>query len=466
MDPSVALPVEETPVFTVSRLNARIKELLEATYPFIWVKGEISGLTVPASGHCYFTLKDGQSQIRAVMFRTQKRGLRFTPESGLQVLCFGHVTVYEPRGEYQVIIENMQPEGAGALQLAFEQLKKKLEAEGLFAPERKLPLPFCPQRIGIVTSSTGAAIRDILKIFQRSPYPLSVTLFPVRVQGRESAWEIAAAVECANTHRERLGLDLLIVGRGGGSIEDLWSFNEEIVARAIAASGIPIISAVGHEIDFTISDAVADMRAPTPTAAAEWVVSRLEVLERDLSAYTDRLRQAICNKVCACRQHASFLEKRLVSPVRRLEDLRIFVDDRSARLHLAFEHHLERLRAGCRRLDEKLALVSPLKSIRQHRDHVSRMEKELPVRYHNVLDKKRLGLQKYASQLDSLSPLAVLNRGYSITFRSADGAVVRSSPEVSAGDRVRVRLCRGTLECTVDKTVAEENPASAEKDKE
>ena len=452
--------IKEPGILTVSQLNGQIKSLLEASYRFIWVKGEISNFRIPASGHYYFTLKDEQSQMRAVFFRGQHRAMRFVPESGLQVLCQGRISVYEPRGEYQLIVEVMEPQGVGALQLAFEQLKRKLEAEGLFDSAIKRPLPICPQHIAIVTSSTGAAVQDILKIFQRSPYPLSITLLPVRVQGQEACLEIAAAIDLANSMAERFGWDLLIVGRGGGSLEDLWPFNEEVVARAIARSTIPIISAVGHEIDFTISDLAADLRAPTPTAAAEWVISQLERFQRELNVRRDRMQQIILQRIEVHKQKLEFLEKRLIDPKRRIQDLRMFVDERFERLHLAFMRRIEKLRTVQMHLTEKLRFCHPLKNIQQYRSLLNQSCRELALHHNKLLDKHRFQLQKYALQLESLSPLAVLARGYSITYRQSDGKVVRKSEEVEPGQDVRIRLGEGFLECTVRKTDKEDGPSS------
>jgi exodeoxyribonuclease VII large subunit len=451
--------LKEPGVLTVSELNGQIKSLLETSYRFVWVKGEISNFRIPASGHYYFTLKDEQSQMRAVFFRGQHRTLRFVPESGLQVLCQGRVSVYEPRGEYQLIVEIMEPQGVGALQLAFEQLKRKLEAEGLFDETVKRPLPLCPQHIAIVTSSTGAAVQDILKILERSPYPLSITVLPVRVQGQDASMEIAAAIDLANFLAERFKWDILIVGRGGGSLEDLWPFNEEAVARAISRSTLPVISAVGHEIDFTISDLAADLRAPTPTAAAEWIVSQLEQFRRELNAHRDRIRQIIEQRLEAHKQKLEFLEKRLIDPKRRIEDLRLFVDERFERLHLAFMRRVERLRTMQMHLTEKLRFCHPLKNIQQYRSLLNQSCKELALHHNKVLDKHRFRLQKYALQLESLSPLRVLARGYSITYRQPDGKLVRSSEDVEPGQDVRIRLAQGSLECTVRKTVKEDAPS-------
>jgi exodeoxyribonuclease VII large subunit len=439
-------------VFTVSELNIRIKALLESNYRFVWVKGEISNFRIPASGHYYFTLKDEQSQIRGVFFRTQHRHLRFIPEDGLQMICQGRISVYEPRGEYQLIVEIMEPQGRGTLQLAFEQLKKKLEVEGLFDPARKRPLPSYPQSIAIVTSPTGAAIRDILKILQRSPYPLTVTLLQVRVQGEEASREITAAIETANALLPQFQWELMIVGRGGGSVEDLWPFNEENVARAIAASQIPIISAVGHEIDFTISDLVSDLRAPTPTAAAEWVVSRLEGLQRELTKHRDHMLRAALQTIDSQKQRLHFLDRRLVDPKRRLQDLRLLVDDRLERLQLAFTRHMERLQTHHSHLYKRLLLVRPIKIIQHYQSIVEQFHRDITLHCRRQLENHRFQLKGFASKLESLSPLAVLGRGYSISFRLPEKAIIRKASDVHPGDGVLIRLAQGLLICTVHKS--------------
>jgi len=441
--------LEETGIFTVSRLNAEIKGLLESSYPFVWVKGEISNFRVPASGHCYFTLKDEHSQIRAVLFRTQHRNLRFAPESGMEVLCQGRLSVYEPRGEYQLIVEVMEPQGVGALQLAFEQLKKKLDSEGLFDPSLKRPLPMCPQRIAVITSPTGAAIRDILKVLQRSPCRISVTLIPVRVQGREASGEIAFAIQTACALADIYKWDLIIMGRGGGSIEDLWPFNEEAVARAIVSSTIPVVSAVGHEIDITISDLAADLRAVTPTAAAEWVVSQMEWFLRELSRHLERIQQIVVQRVAEQRRKLEFLEKRLVDPKRRLQDLRLYVDDRLDRLQLAFVRRMEKLKTRQVHLAERLLLHIPDRQIRQYRTVLEERCRELLLLQRKVLDGYGFELQKCLVKLESINPLAVLSRGYSITYRGHDNRVVRTATDVSSGEEVRVRLSEGLLRCIV-----------------
>lgn len=441
---------EETCVFTVSELNARIRSLLESEFPYVWVCGEVSNFRVPASGHFYFTLKDAGSQLRAVMFRAQQRRLRFEPEAGLQVLCQGRITVYEPRGDYQLIVDVMEPQGLGALQLAFEQLKKRLEAEGLFDPARKKPLPVVPQRIAVVTSPTGAAIRDILKVLQRSPYALIVTLIPVRVQGEGAAEEIARAIQQAGALRDTFRWDVILVGRGGGSLEDLWAFNEEAVARAVADCPIPTISCVGHEIDVTISDMAADLRAPTPTAAAQWIVGRLEGVERDLSSLSERLRSTLERRVQRHREQLHHLAKRLRDPRRRITDRRLYVDDRLERLVLAFSGRLARLRMTHGHLAERLKLHRPSQRIESLRDRVNAVFRSLCVDQGKLLERSRFQLEHRAAQLESLNPLAILGRGYSITHRMPDGKIVRCAREVKEGQRVQIRLWQGALRCVVE----------------
>lgn len=443
---------EETGVLTVSKLNQQIRALLEGKFPFVWVKGEISNFRVPASGHFYFTLKDEQSQIHAVFFRAQNRFLRFLPEAGMQVICQARMSVYEPRGEYQIIVEVMEPLGVGSLQLAFEALKKKLEAEGLFESSRKKILPLCPQNICIVTSPTGAAIRDILKVFQRSPYPLSVTLFPVAVQGADARFEIAAAIESVNSLAGVKEWDLLIVGRGGGSLEDLWAFNEEIVARAIAGSAVPVISGVGHEIDFTIADMAADMRMPTPTAAAEWVVKRLEEFHRDLHGCRDKMVQIIRARLENLGMRLNFLEKRVTHPSRRLENLRLTLDDRVERLASAIGRRLERMRTAHSHLRDRLFYLNPQLQIQKCRAELNRECKGLVLHHHRILDGYRLRFQHDLSRLEALSPLAVLRRGYSIAYGLPEGKVLRKSEETAPGRKILVRLAEGQLQCLVEKT--------------
>ncbi len=447
---------EESGILTVSRLNQQIKTLLESHFPFVWVQGEISNFRVPSSGHFYFTLKDERSQISAVFFRQQNRFLRFLPQAGMQVICQARVGVYEPKGEYQVIVEVMEPAGVGALQLAFEQLKKKLEAEGLFDQARKKPLPLCPQNVCIVTSRTGAAIRDILKIFQRSPYPISATILPVAVQGPDARFEITEAIEAANNLSRIHEWDLMIVTRGGGSIEDLWPFNEEMVARAIAGSSIPTISAVGHEIDFTISDLAADLRMPTPSAAAQWVVGGLEKFHRDLHGCRDRMAQVVRQRVDTLYLKLKFLGSRIIHPQRRLEDLRLLLDDRLERIERAINRRIEKCSTLCAHLGDRLLYLNPDAQIQRRRAELNRECKELMLQQQRIFDGCRLEFEQAASRLEALSPLGVLNRGYSITYKAAGRKLVRKFSEVAPGEKVMVQLADGLLECCVESSRADD----------
>jgi len=426
--------------------------LLEQKFPFVWVKGEISNFRVPSSGHFYFTLKDAQSQINAVFFRAQNRFMRFVPESGMQVICQARLSVYEPRGEYQLIVEVMEPLGVGELQLAFEALKKKLSAEGLFDAARKKELPLCPQNICVITSKSGAAIRDILKVLEKSPYPVSVSLFPVAVQGPGARFEIAEAVASANMLSWRREWDIVIVGRGGGSLEDLWAFNEEMVARAISGSSIPVISAVGHEMDFTIADMVADFRTPTPTAAAEWVVKRLEEFHRELHGSRDRIVRMMKGRIENLGSMLQYLERRLTHPRRRLESMRLTLDDRLERLNLAVGRSLEKMRLSHGHLNARLLYLKPDARIRRCRAELNRLGKELVLHHHRILDGLRLKFQNNLSRLEAMNPLSVLMRGYSITSRVSDRKVITSSADTRPGEVVSVRLARGRLECLVETT--------------
>ena len=387
---------------TVSELSEIIKGTLESQLDTVWVVGEISNLRVPPSGHFYFTLKDDKSQIAAVMFRRQGATLRFTPESGMEVLCFGRVSLYSVRGDLQLYVESMEPRGQGALFLAFEQLKQKLAAEGLFASERKRPLPFLPASIGIVTSEKGAALYDMLRIIGDRFPDRRVVIRPVKVQGEGAAQEIAAGI----AELDRSGaVEVMIVGRGGGSLEDLWAFNEEIVARAIFACGVAVISAVGHEIDFTIADFVADQRAPTPTAAAEMVLPRKADLEEQLLGFQEALLRATQVKLEMAKETLRGLVKRLSDPGKKLRDNQQRLDDLSMDLARRFQERLRRLR-------DRLAQAM--------------------------------------GRLDALSPLAVLERGYSIAHKLPEEKIVKDSSALSLGERLRITFARGKALCRVE----------------
>ena len=433
----------ERRVYTVSELTASIKTTLEEGFPMVWVEGEISNLRTPGSGHAYFTLKDEGAQISAVLFRGRGRRVRFELEDGMQVLAFGGLDVYAARGQYQLVVEMMEPKGLGALQLAFEQLKRKLEAEGLFEESRKRPLPAFPRVIGIVTSPTGAAIRDMLNIIGRRFADLHILITPVRVQGDEAPGEIVQAL----VHLQEIAnLDVIIVGRGGGSIEDLWAFNDERVARALAACRVPVISAVGHETDFTIADFVADLRAPTPSGAAELVVrEKLAVMETLADLYA-RLKQAMTAEVGARRERVDFLLRRrvLTDPARALRDIYRRLDDLQGRLRLG-------LRASQRHITHRVALATgalrsrnPLSRIAAASALLSQLRVRLASSATHNAKTSRARFAELVGRLESLSPLGVLARSYSVT-RLPSGEVVRSATQVGVGDALEILLHQGAL---------------------
>ena len=415
-------------VLSVSELTGRIRTLLEETFVEIWVEGELSNCRLWPTGHLYFTLKDADAQIKGVMFRSALRYLRFKPQDGLRVIARGRVSVYDPKGEYQIVCEHLEPEGLGALQLAFEQLKKRLAAEGLFDQARKRPLPALPRKIGIVTSLEGAAVRDIIKVLRRRYPNAHLVIRPTRVQGEGSALDIARALAAIGKVK---GVDVVIVGRGGGSIEDLWAFNEEVVARAIAGCPVPTISAVGHETDITIADFVADLRAPTPSAAAEMVVSRKD----DFCARIDRLAQrvdtAMSNRAHRLESRLRVLEARpgrallarLAARGRMYQSLRLKLETFDIRVRLGGVR--SRLIAGEGRLAAAIA------------------------RRRNTADRRLRGA---AARLDALSPLAVLGRGYAVCWNEDRTAIVRDASTVATGERVHVRLEHGELDCNVTGT--------------
>ncbi|MFQ5483127.1 MAG: exodeoxyribonuclease VII large subunit [Nitrospinaceae bacterium] len=439
----------ETPhVYTVSELAAGIRGLLEMNFESVWLSGEVSGYKVVQSRHAYFTLKDANAQMRCVMFRGARAGLRFAPVDGDQILVQGRVTVYEARGDYQLIVETMEPVGLGALQKAFEQLKAKLEAEGLFDPVRKRPLPAFPWKIGVVTSPTGAVIRDILHVIQRRHPKVSVLLRPVRVQGEGAAAEIAAAIEEMNGLPD---LDLLIVGRGGGSIEDLWAFNEEVVARAIYNSRLPVVSAVGHEVDFTIADFVADVRAPTPSAAAEIAVPVLARTEEDLRDLTRRLASALRRSLQERRQRVRGLVDRRFfrEPGRILEAPLQRVDEMTARLGRGLGQGVSLKRQRLTGTVRHLLAASPDRRLAQIKIRWQGAMHLLVRLVSGAMQHQRQRLDGLAKSLNALSPLNVLDRGYSLITDPASGRVIQNSAQVKPGDPLRVRLAKGRLDCTV-----------------
>lgn len=433
----------EPSVLSVEQLNIYIKQLLEGQVGMVWVKGEISNFKAHTSGHFYFSLKDAKSQVTAVMFRGNNMRLKFKPADGMEVLVRGRISVYEPRGNYQLVCDMMEPVGAGALQKAFEQLKAKLKAEGLFESARKRPIPTFPRHIAIVTSPTGAAIRDILNVLSRRARSIQVTVVPTLVQGEAAAPQLREAFKKATALP---GVDVVIVGRGGGSIEDMWCFNDEALARLIAASPVPVISAVGHEIDFTIADFVADLRAPTPSAAAELVAkssgelsNRIDALERLLFFSLEKKFKHLLEKITG-------LSKRLVDPQRRLQDLQLRNDDLLNRMEMAMSRRLAERRHRIDLLREKLG--DPQELIEQRKKDLaylrSRSEKALLF----SMEKKKAGLSRLMAMMDSLSPLKVVERGYSIVTKNTE--VIKSASQVQKGDKIDIRLAQGALTAVVD----------------
>lgn len=395
---------EKRHIYTVSQLTRQIKVILEERFPAIWVEGEISNFTKHTSGHMYFSLKDESSVLSAVLFRGVNRNLKFELENGIKVICFGRISLYEKRGQYQLYVDKIEPKGVGALQLAFEQLKERLAKEGLFDPKHKKPIPFLPQRIGVVTSPTGAAFRDILKVLKRRFANLEIILNPVRVQGEGAASEIAQAIDEFNRFAK---VDVLIVGRGGGSLEDLWAFNEETVARAIYRSKIPVISAVGHEIDHTISDFVADLSTPTPSAAAEQVIiHKQELLDKIDNAYS-RASNAILHKV-------ALLQDRFNS------------------------------------LKERYAFRQPGDLIQQYQQRIDDLVSTLDLKVKHLAEIYREKYNVLIGQLHALSPLNILSRGYSITLRLPQRQVVTKAQVLEVGAKVETRVAKGAFVSKVE----------------
>ncbi|MGZ3774478.1 MAG: exodeoxyribonuclease VII large subunit [Bdellovibrio sp.] len=433
----------EPTILSVEQLNIYIKQLLEGQVGLVWVKAEISNFKAHTSGHFYFSLKDTKSQITSVMFRGHNARLKFKPADGMEVIVRGRISVYEPRGNYQLMCEMMEPVGAGAMQRAYEQLKLKLKAEGLFEAARKKPIPTLPRHIAVVTSPTGAAIRDILNVLSRRAKSIRVTVVPTVVQGESAAPQICEALKKAYSLPD---VDAIIVGRGGGSIEDMWCFNDEALARLIVSSPIPIISAVGHEIDFTIADFVADLRAPTPSAAAELVAKSVTELSAKVKSFERMLNISFEKQMKLLKQKILGLSKRLVDPKRRLQDLSLRNDDLLNRLEFAMNRSLKEKGHRVELLTQKLG--SPQGMIDKKKKDVeylkARMEKALAF----SMEKKKSRLVRLMALLDSMSPLKVVDRGYSIITK--ENEVIKSARQVKKGDLVNVRLAQGSLTAVVE----------------
>lgn len=441
-EPKEAKPTQPK-ILSVSDVNRAVKGTLESEYKLLWIKGEISNFKAHSSGHFYFSLKDSKAQINAVMFKGFNQSLRFKPHDGLEVIVRGKISVYEPRGTYQVFCEIMDPVGAGALQLAYEQLKKKLELEGLFDRTRKRALPMLPRHVAVVTSPTGAAIRDILNVLGRRFKGLRVTVISAVVQGDAAPASVCAGIEMAQKLQD---VDVMIVGRGGGSIEDLWAFNDERVARAIAGCRIPVISAVGHEIDFTIADFVADLRAPTPSAAAELVCKNAAEISERIGIQRRRILRAWQHQHQVHKQKVFQLGKRLVDPKRRLQDLSLRCDELTQRLESAWTRYKERRAQQIQLLLTRLP--SPAETLLRLRQNVGILRTKVEAHWLRSHEGKAARLAKMVALLDSLSPLEVLKRGYAITRRGGD--VIREAGQLKAGDRIEVTFARGRAHATVN----------------
>jgi exodeoxyribonuclease VII large subunit len=433
----------------VSELTDRIQGVLETEFVDVWVEGEISNLKLASSGHWYFSLKDEKSQIRAVVWKMDTRFVRFRPKDGMKVLARGQLRVYPPRGEYQISVQVLEPLGKGSLQQAFEELKERLEKEGLFDPARKRPLPMLPHRIGVVTSPTGAVLRDILRVLRSRYLNLEVLVYPALVQGEGAAAEIVRGIRALN----RLGgLDVIVLARGGGSLEDLWAFNEEAVARAIAASRIPTISAVGHETDFTIADFVADLRAATPSAAAERVVQAKADLQARIAALEERRDAALRLRLARVRARveAAAAHRVFAAERGRLRVQAQRVDELSRRAEAGLARRVERGRAHAQRLRDRLEAFRFDRQLAARRERLARHSERLAAFFHAGVERRRAALARLATSLGGLSPLAVLGRGYALVWDEAGRRLVRDAAEVGEGQGLRIRLHRGALRATVD----------------
>ena len=444
---------QDRSVFSVSELNSAVARLLEQEFAWIWVEGEISNLATPASGHMYFTLKDAGAQVRCAMFRSRSRDLKFRPANGNQVVVRCKVSLYEVRGDYQLIVDRMQEAGAGALQRQFEELKHKLAAEGLFSEAHKQALPEVPACIGVITSRTGAAIRDVLSVIARRFPSVPVKLFPVAVQGEESAPAICRALELAAQHRV---CDVLLLVRGGGSLEDLWSFNEEAVARAIFNCPIPVVSGVGHEVDVTIADFVADRRAATPTAAAEAVTPDRQAWMQTLDWYQSRLAQLTRDRLSRTGERLAWLRKRLAQqhPLTLLQGMRQRLADFDRRMQLTLDYRLRAAGDRIQHVRMRLLTHSPAIAIRNYRNDIDRLHQRARFRIDSLLQHYQSRLSRLAGTLHAISPLQTLGRGYSITM-NAQGQTITAADAVAVDESIRTRLHEGQLISRIETIIKE-----------
>ena len=434
-------------IFSVSELTSAIKSMLEGRFPFINVAGEISNLRRPGSGHFYFTLKDDQAQVKAVLFKMQQRYLENSPQDGQMVVCRGRISVYEPRGDYQLIVDSLDFHGAGALQLAFEQLKKKLAAEGLFDQADKKKLPPLPRHITLITSPTGAAVHDFIRIAQ-SRYPLvRISVYPATVQGDTAAGEIQQAIVDIN---DQLDTDIIILCRGGGSIEDLWAFNDEQLARTIRDSAIPVVSAVGHEIDFTIADFAADLRAPTPSGAAEMLLPDRSGLVDKITELTRRLRHTMQSRLDRYQDQLTLYRQQLSSASKPVDTLMLRLDHLADNMEHAMQNILANGQTRLKKLDSRLQQNNPLQVLLLHLQKVHELQRRLLQAGNRVISEKEQALARSAGLLDAVSPLSTLARGYAIARKKSDRkTVITTVDQVRSGEKIEIILHQGRLDCSI-----------------
>jgi len=436
-------------IFSVSRLVRETKAVLEGSFPLLWLEGEVSNFSRPSSGHMYFSLKDEAAQVRCAMFRGKNMHLRFKPSNGMHVLVRARLTLYEARGDFQIIIEHMEEAGQGALQRAFEELKSRLGQEGLFDTRTKQAIPALPKKIGVITSPTGAAIRDVLSVLKRRFPAIPVIIYPVPVQGDKAAGEIAKIIMLADKRKD---CDVLLLTRGGGSLEDLWAFNEEVVARAIHTCKTPLVSAIGHEVDFTIADFVADLRAPTPSAAAELISPDQDDIQQQLNKQFSRLQGQLRTLLQQSQQSLGWLEKRLQQqhPGQQLQAKAQRLDELELRLGRVVKHNINRHFHVLTQLNSRLQRHAPLQQLSQFEIRQQNLQQRLHHAWERIIANKQQRLAMTGRTLNSVSPLATLQRGYAIVQDEANKTVFTNADKLSKGDRISARLAKGSLICIVD----------------
>jgi exodeoxyribonuclease VII large subunit len=439
------LETSSAEIYSVSQLNSEVRDLIESNYPSIWVEGEISNLARPASGHIYFSLKDEAAQVRCAMFRMSNRLLKFKPENGMQILMRARVSLYEARGDFQLIADYMEESGDGLLRKKFEALKQKLFEEGLFDAEHKKDIPALPSQIGIITSPSGAAVRDIVSVLKRRFPTIPLLIYPIPVQGDDAPPDIVKMIAKANQRNE---CDVLILSRGGGSLEDLWAFNDEKVARAIYASKIPVVCGVGHEIDYTIADFVADVRAPTPSVAAELVSPDRDAWINTIVQTGNRLVKSMSQKLAQAEQRIEWLRKRIIHPQQRIERIAQRVDEMEQRLQHVFRIRRQNYLASFASLQTRLQQCNPAHRIEKLLIKQDALQARMNNAINRQLDQRRHRINNLSRALDAVSPLATLGRGYAIV-KSSSGAVVKDSRQLKIGENITTQLKEGTIDSTV-----------------